>query len=171
MPQLDDNEQEPEQRQPEQLRPQRHGGRRDDERRKREKCRRPRVETASARNVEHRADDRRRQASPDQDESRPSAELLDQPEDELGPPLLVEPRRPGDREGPGVLGRDRAGREHLGACAQLVRQVDRRHRRQEGGEDGQADREVRPQGAQRHAGMLCAPLPLGTAPMVPVGRV
>src|SRR6185369_17519135 len=90
-------------------------------------------------------------------ESRPATELVDGGEEYLGAPLLVEPGRAGDREGPRVRRRDALAGEDAGARAELVRKVDRGHRDEEGGENRQRHAEEQPQLADREARGVDAP--------------
>ena len=104
------------------------------------------------------------------DQTGPAGQLVDRREQDLGAPLLVDPRRAGRRERPRVDGRERPCREDLLARAQVVGEVDRGQVRDERGEDRQRDGQERPESGQGHAAMLAAAVRRGTGPMVLAGR-
>ena len=89
-------------------------------------------------------------------ETGPAAEAFGQREDQLGAPLLVDPREAGRGERPridrgyGPVGQD------LAAGAQVIRQVDRRHGRQQRGEGRQGDGEEDPESVEAHDGAYAA---------------
>ena len=90
--------------------------------------------------------DRRRHEPGTQDRQQlPAAQPVPGREHTLRQPLLVRPGRAGDREGPGVRGGDRAGLEDRLPGADLVREIDRGHRHEQGDERRQRERDDQPQ--------------------------
>ncbi len=115
------------------------------------------VEAATPRDDEHGREDDAGQHRTQDDEPGPAADVLDQGQDHLGAPLLVDPWRPGGGERPRVDRRQRTRRDDLGTRAQLVREIDRGHRRDDGREHGQGDGQEQPESVQRHVGILAMP--------------
>ena len=105
-PSIDDEQQhDGEDRHPEELRPEGERDGRDDERRERQPRRAARAEAAAARDQVDAAEDDPDQRRPQEDETGPAADAVDAGQDDLGAPLLVDPRGAGGRVRPGVDGR------------------------------------------------------------------
>jgi hypothetical protein len=86
----------------------------------------PHVQAATDGDQARSAEDRPDEHRAEDGEADPAADRLDRPKEDLGRPLLVDPRLAGHGEGPGVGRRDPAGRQDLCASTELVGEIDGR---------------------------------------------
>ncbi len=94
------------------------------------------------------------QRRPQEGQPRPAERLVDGGEDDLGAPLLVDPRGARGAERPAVDAGERPRLEDLPAGAEVVREVDRRQARQQRRQDRQGDGEECPETRQGHPRIL-----------------
>ena len=123
---VDDEEQgDGEDRHAQELRPERQGHRGDPERHHGQGGGAARAETAPPGDREDAPEDDADERRAKQDQTRPAADPVDRGEDDLGTPLLVDPRGTGRRIRPGIGAGQRSAGQDLVARAEVISEIHR----------------------------------------------